>query len=230
MLFDPGPGQALRLALLALPLMLLPSWAAAAAPEDSGDRRPARQVVITIDDLPRAGAGDTLAAATEVTESILASLTRHHVPAVGFVVGQRTLVPGEIDARLRLLQRWQEAGAELGNHSWSHPAFNQTALPDYQDDVIRGDLVPRLLNQAGQPPRRYFRHPYNQTGNDQPRLEAFRAFMQARGMIITPFTVEHADYLFNTLWLEAVEDGDRETAQRLSRAYLDHMEHGLHLC
>src|SRR5229473_2742080 len=81
-----------------------------------------RQVAITIDDLPRAipatpAASGELRDLVRYNEAIPAVLKAHHAPAIGFVNEKRLQVAGERDARAALLQRWIDAGFELGNHT-----------------------------------------------------------------------------------------------------------------
>ncbi|MCZ6601288.1 MAG: polysaccharide deacetylase family protein [Acidobacteria bacterium] len=214
-------GEIVWLLLAALPSGM--TFPGATPPVDTGDGQSSRQVVITMDDLPKTMGSESLESATRVTEAILAALREHKAPTLGFVIGNKVFMKDEVDARLDLLRRWVAAGAELGNHSFSHPSFQKMDLIPYEDDVLRGDLAPRLIMEETDRPVRYFRHPYNQTGPSIEVKAEFRAFMAARGTIIAPFTVEHADYLFNRLWLEARENGNEEQAERIRIAYLDHL-------
>ena len=206
---------------------LLPSghgMAAHAGGDGDSGQMDTRQVVITIDDLPKTMGSDSLESATLVTEQIVAALAKHEVPALGFVIGDKVFMNGQVDARMDLLRRWLDAGSDLANHSFTHPSFNTTDLVAYQDDVIHGDLVPRLLMAEKDRTLRYFRHPYNQTGPTAEMQSNFRAFMAARETIIAPFTVEHSDYAFNFLWTEAMDRGDEKGAERIRKAYMEHMD------
>jgi peptidoglycan/xylan/chitin deacetylase (PgdA/CDA1 family) len=194
-----------------------------AEPAGSG-KDTSRQVVITIDDLPKIMGNDSIESATEATAKIVASLARHQVPALGFVIGRQVFMDDQVDARLDLLRQWLAAGSDLGNHSFSHPSFNTTDPAAYQDDVMHGDLFPRRLMEENGRTLRYFRHPYNQTGPTAEIKSAFRTFMASRDYIIAPFTVEHADYAFNKIWVEARERGDEEGAGRIRAAYMEYLD------
>jgi hypothetical protein len=79
-----------------------------------------REVAVTFDDLP-AQLGNARVA--EINRKLVESITRHKIPAVGFVNEGRLFVPGESDARvaqIALLRLWLDAGLELGNHTFSH--------------------------------------------------------------------------------------------------------------
>lgn len=184
---------------------------------------PRRTAVLTFDDLPLVPPAD-LAAARRVTGTLLRVLTEHRAPAVGFVNEDKVHVPGEMDERIALLEQWLDAGALLGNHTYSHPNLRTTPLTAYQDDVLHGEVITRrLLARRGLSPL-YFRHPFTNTGPTQEVKEAFESFLRSRGYIIAPFTVEHADYAYNRIWRDARAKGDTEGAQRIRQAYLDHLD------
>src|ERR1700731_3939668 len=105
-----------------------------------------RQVAVTIDDLP-AGMADRLPAAdiTALTTKLLGTLRDQKIPAVGFVNEKKLYKIGEVDERIKTLQMWLDYGFELGNHTFSHASLNQVGLKAWEDDVIRGETVTRLL-------------------------------------------------------------------------------------
>lgn len=206
----------------AIPLLLLALFVPLAIRCDD----PVRTLAITIDDVPYAsaeGAADagSLADVRRVNEAVLAALARHKAPAVGFVNESRLQVQGERDERVAILRRWAEAGMILGNHTYSHLRLQDTPLASYQDDIVRGDVVTRPLME-GKP--LFFRYPFNSTGATKEAKEAVQAFLSARGYRVAPFTVEHADYAFNKVWVRARRSGDGELERRTAAAYLDHLD------
>lgn len=203
------------LAILAV-LVVLP--AAAAEP-------PRRTVSLTFDDLPLAPRADDLATARRVTGDLLRVLAEHKAPAAGFVNEDKLHRPGELDERIALLERWLDAGAVLGNHTYSHLNLRDTPLAAYEDDVLHGEVITRrLLRQRGLSAPLYFRHPFTNTGPTKEVKDAFEAFLKSRGYVIAPFTIEHADYLFNSVWLDARKQGDADRAGRVRAAYLEHLD------
>ena len=234
-MFEPvaEPGSPMRLLLLSLLTCLLAfsSMIAGSSPPKHANRgrAPAREVALTFDDLPIAGdsavpqPGSQLARAQLVTQRILAALRAERAPAIGFVNENRVRVPRETQARTSLLKDWLDAGMLLGNHTYSHPDFNTTSLPDYENDIIRGEQITRPLMRAKGIERFYFRHPFTHTG---PTLEAKRAleqFLQSHGYTIAPFTIEHSDYIFNVAWLRARQRQDQPVAEKVRLAYLDYL-------
>ena len=184
-----------------------------------------RQVAITVDDLPGAipatpTANGDLRELERYNQAIPAILKAHHARAIGFVNEKRLNVAGERDARAALLQRWIDAGFELGNHTYSHANFNQVSLQEMEDETIRGEVITRSLLRAVGQPERYFRYPYLFTGPTAELKDAFEAFLKSRGYKNAPVTVDNADYMFNDILDEAKTQKDSKLAEQTKREYL----------
>jgi peptidoglycan-N-acetylglucosamine deacetylase len=184
---------------------------------------PDRQVAITIDDLP-AGMADRTSAADIVamTAKLLGTLRDLKVPVVGFVNEKKLYRPGEVDDRIKALQMWLDYGFELGNHTFSHMSLNQSGLKAWEDDVIQGESVTRILLAQHKMKLRYFRHPYLDTGRDlQTRREAEK-FLVDRGYRIAPVTLDGWDWMFAGLYEDAKKRNDTALQQQIVQAYLAH--------
>ena len=115
----------------------LHAWAA--------DKKPDRQVAITIDDLPAASNVLSAPAITEMTTKLLTTLRDQKIPVVGFVNEKKLYKSGEVDERINALKMWLDYGFELGNHTYSHASLNRVGLKAWEDDVIQGENVTILL-------------------------------------------------------------------------------------
>jgi peptidoglycan/xylan/chitin deacetylase (PgdA/CDA1 family) len=129
---------------------------------------------------------------------------------------------GEVDGRIALLEAWLTAGLELGNHTYSHPDFNEIGVAAYQEEVVRGETVLRLLCRKHKSRLRLFRHTFLRTGNSPGDKAAFEAFLAARGYTIAPVTLENDDWWFNAKYVMARKLGDAATMKRIGDAYLAH--------
>jgi peptidoglycan-N-acetylglucosamine deacetylase len=184
--------------------------------------KPSRSIAVTFDDLPFVALDrQDLKAVQRDTRAILRVLKTHRVPAVGFVNENKLKVAGEVDARTALLQQWIDAGMILGNHTYSHPDFNRLTIEQFQDEIIKGDVVTRRLMKSHQPYQLYFRHPMTHTGDTREKKEAIESFLNARGYKVTPHTIENQDYMYNVAYVRALRDKDHATARRLRESYLD---------
>lgn len=185
--------------------------------------QPDRQVAITIDDLP-AGNAEAMNAATltEMTSKILAALRQHNAPAVGFVNEVKLYKPGEVDARIKVLNMWLDAGFELGNHTFHHTSLNRAGLQAWEDDTIQGESVIKILLAQHNMKLRYFRHPYLDTGLDLQTRRDAEAFLSRRGYQVAPVTVDGWDWNFGGVYEAAKKRGDTALMQEIVKLYLSH--------
>lgn len=179
-----------------------------------------RRVAITIDDLPATRPQD-IAQTERLTRDLVGALVRHKVPAIGFVNEQKLEANGALDSRrVALLQRWIDAGLELGNHTYSHPDLHNTPIEEFERNVVAGEKVTRELLQKVGKELRYFRHPFLHTGRDRETRDRLQQFLHGRGYRIAPVSIDNNEYIFAAAYDRAAE-GDR---QKIAAAYLDYME------
>src|SRR5215468_4545328 len=185
--------------------------------------KPDRQVAVTIDDLP-AGMADRLPASeiTAMTTKLLTTLRDQQIPVVGFVNEKKLYKPGEVDERIQALRMWLDYGFELGNHTFSHMSLNQRGLKDWQDDVIQGESVTRMLLAERKMKLRYFRHPYLDTGRDLETRRKAEEFLIQRGYRIAPITLDGWDWAFAGIYEDAKKRNDTEMQQNIVKDYLAH--------
>ena len=186
---------------------------------------PPRTIAVTIDDLPTAAVlGHDLQAAERTTRDLVAALERHKVPAIGFV-NERKLQPSGVvePQRVALLERWLDAGLELGNHTYSHPDLHNTPLPAFTKEVVLGEAVTRrLLSARGKKPE-YFRHPFLHTGRSLETKRSLEKFLADHGYRVAPVSVDNYDYMFAAAYDRAGGRGDAAEQQKIAREYVDYM-------
>lgn len=86
----------------------------------------------------------------EFTSSLLDLLAEHDAKASFFLIGQ------QIERYPDLARRIAEAGHTLGNHSYSHPHFEQLTLDEQFEQIQHTD---RLLSSIDGRPKHMFRPP-----------------------------------------------------------------------
>jgi peptidoglycan-N-acetylglucosamine deacetylase len=193
----------------------------AKAQNRSSDRKAAREVAITFDDLPAVPGNARVA---EINKRLVDSLIRHRIPAIGFVNEIRLNARGETEARIALLQMWLDAGLELGNHTYSHIQIDNTSLADYKADVIRGETVTRSLLQKKGMRLRYFRHPQLRTGPTPEYERELNRFLVARGYTVAPVTIDNQEWVYAAAYAAALARGDQANVRRIAAEYLKYME------
>ena len=183
--------------------------------------KPDRQVAVTIDDLP-GGMADKLPASelTTMTTKLLGTLHDQNIPVIGFVNERKLYRPSEVDQRIKLLEMWLDNGFDLGNHTYSHASLNQIELKDWEDDVVQGESVLRILLTEHKKPLRYFRHPYLDTGRDLQTRRKAEEFLTQRGYRIAPITLDGWDWMFAGLYEDAKKRSDTAMQQQIVKDYL----------
>ncbi|MDT5061018.1 MAG: hypothetical protein QOH63_1477 [Acidobacteriota bacterium] len=198
---------------------------AAAAQEGDAARNTRREVAVTFDDLPLQGPSLEVKALREMTGRLLRSAKANRVPVFGDVNEGKLYSNGKPDAeRVAILRMWLDAGAELGNHTFSHMSLKSHPLALVEQDLIRGETITKqLLTERGMK-LRYFRHPELQTGPDLETKKAFEKFLAERGYTIAPITIDNQDFIFAILYARAKRQGNAELMKRIADEYVPYME------
>jgi peptidoglycan/xylan/chitin deacetylase (PgdA/CDA1 family) len=215
-----GIGRSLPFLLLALVL---------AASSSASAQTPTKTIALTFDDLPVSTIGqdpqpEFRESASNITHKILDVLKKHNAPAAGFVNELKLNTPGARDFYCGLLTEWLAAGHLLGNHGYSHLEFGQVTIQEYEDDFLRGDVItPLLLNYRGINAR-YYRYPYNDTGDTAQKKQAFLKFLAAHGYKPAPMTYENDDWMYSDLYEDASSRNDTAELAKLKSAYMQESE------
>jgi peptidoglycan/xylan/chitin deacetylase (PgdA/CDA1 family) len=159
-----------------------------------------------------------------MTTKLLTTLRDQKIPVVGFVNEKKLYKPGEVDERIKALQMWLDYGFELGNHTYSHMSLNQRELKDWEDDVVQGESVIRILLSQRKMPLRYFRHPYLDTGRDLATRRKAEEFLIQRGYRIAPITLDGWDWAFAGIYEDAKKRNDTDMQQKIVKDYLAYHE------
>jgi peptidoglycan/xylan/chitin deacetylase (PgdA/CDA1 family) len=177
-----------------------------------------RQVAITIDDLPRGGDGGPYDPATvrAMTEKLLRPFREQRIPLIGFVNAGRHVSDS---AELReILNLWLDAGADLGNHSYSHADINLVSLDAYTADIVRGEPAIRAALEARGKKLEFYRHPYLHAGKTADVKKRLQAFLDQHGYRVAPVTLDDGDYEFAALY------SNPEFRERVLHEYIPYME------
>ena len=174
---------------------------------------PGGRIAITIDDVPWTGPRPPTRSVRADNQRLLSALKRRDVPVAGLVTCS-SLRDGE------LLEPWLEAGATLGNHSYSHLDLNSTPLSRWLADVARCDST--LAAITGTRPV-YFRYPYLHRGGTRHVRDSARSALLAQGRTIAPVSVDNSEWLLARPYVEAVAAGDSARISKIGQAYVDHI-------
>jgi len=123
-----------------------------------------------------------------------------------------------------ILERWLDAGMELGNHGYAHQDLHRVGAGAFERDVSKGERITRPLAEQRGRPYRYFRYPYLHTGRDLATRDAVRRFLADNAYTVAPVTIDNSEWIFAAAYDKAYAAGDHGTMQRLGEAYVDYME------
>lgn len=182
-------------------------------------------MAITVDDLPVAQPSwHSDPQMDRITTDLLATLSEHSVPAVGFVNEGKLETEKGVDAfRVKILQRWLEAKFELGNHGFSHLDLHRVPPEEWMADVVRGEKVTRGLAEASGGDYRYFRHPFLHTGMSVEIQSETGEFLAGRGYTVAPVTIDNSEWVYGRAYAQAYNSGDEELQRRIGQDYLRYM-------
>lgn len=131
--------------------------------------RGSRKVALTFDDVPD----------PRFTPQVLNVLKEKKVSATFFAVGTRSTKHPD------LVRRIHREGHNLGNHSYSHPAFSKLPLAKVQEQIIRAEKV--IEGIVGFKPR-LVRPPYGEI------LPKHLEWAKQRGYIVVNWDVDSSDW------------------------------------
>ena len=182
---------------------------------------PARadQVAITFDDVPVFGYYAPMPEAQKITAALLDGFKRYHWLVTGFV-NEVQLAEWDRPARIDLLNRWLDAGMDLGNHSYSHLSLTNTPVDAYIADVARGQTVTQALLAKRGRHERWYRHPYLETGSTLAIRQRFEGWLADHGYRVVPVSMENSDWQFAEPYDDALKHGDTARAAHIRDAYL----------
>lgn len=156
----------------------------------------ARQVAITIDDLPFTGPRLVGRSITENMVRLVQQCRHHRGPIWGFVCARR----GE-DAALRV---WLRGGHKLANHTYSHRAYSKLTVAAYLADVKRNeDQIRRRLGVELR--GTYFRYPFLDHGHTATKVRKMAEYLAAGGYQLAPVSLDTVDYRFNASYVAATQ-------------------------
>jgi peptidoglycan-N-acetylglucosamine deacetylase len=191
---------------------MLAAVAVLAATVISVDGQDAKQMAITVDDLPFGYARNlTIAEKRDAVARVLTTLRNYDITAAMFVVGS-----GVNEQTRELVDAVAAARHTIGNHSFSHRDFGTVSVEDYAIDIQKGGeaITPWLKGTH------FFRYPFLRQGNTVEKRDAILNWLSVRGIRVAPVTIDNDDFAYNQRLVDAKAEG-RTIDVRAE--YIDHM-------
>lgn len=179
-------------------------------------------VAITMDDLLGAFHKISIENLEAANDSLLNSITKLKIPVTVFVNDKYFIKVGETDRRLIIYNKWiNNPFITIGNHTFSHQKYANTTLSQFKEDIIKGEAITKELLKRTDKKLKYFRFPYNCTGKDSITKFEIYNFLNDKDYIITPFTIESSDYMYNLLYCNYINDGNESEAKEIIKEYIN---------
>ncbi len=184
-----------------------------------------REICITVDDLPVVTKyfKDTVTY-NYITDNILAALKKYGIKSIGAVnagklYNGRTFYP----ERYKLLKKWLDAGQDLSNHTFAHKNYNKITFAEFVLDITDGEpILNDLLKPYGKE-LKYFRHPFLFRGDTKEKADSLQIYLDERGYVVTPVTIDHADYIFASAYEKAAFEKNDSLKKLIADEYFDYM-------
>ena len=181
------------------------------------------RVALTFDDLPGLSLVPDQPYLNYLNDMLLRGLKRHHMPATGFV-NESKLDMIDRPQQIANLQKWLDAGFDLGNHTFSHDSPDELGAAGYIADIARGEPVTRGLLAARHRSLSWFRHPYLETGFPEAVKLEINRWLEAHGYRVAPVTIDADDWEFAEPYDDALSRHDEARRLRIRRQYLAYTE------
>jgi peptidoglycan-N-acetylglucosamine deacetylase len=146
-------------------------------------------VALTFDDVPAGGGLHVGETRVGIITRLINELKANHLKGVyGFVNGTGVDDDPDLQQSLRL---WVAAGMNIGNHTFDHPALDDTTADAYIHDMAINERTLRKYDPDGD--WHWFRYPYLEEGNTVAKREAVRGWLRQNGYRIAEVTLNFQD-------------------------------------
>ena len=185
-----------------------------------------KNICITMDDVPFGAFnqnGFTLNDLENYNNILLKSISKYNIPVTAFVNERDLIVEGETDKRISIYKKWiTNPLITIGNHTFSHPDYATSSLNDFQNEIAKGEIITKMLLNKTDKKLKYFRFPFNSVCKDSISKFEIEHYLNTNGYYSTPFTIESADYLFNSLYVYYIQKGLIDSSKLVVDEYIKH--------
>ncbi|HEV7644882.1 MAG TPA: M56 family metallopeptidase [Pyrinomonadaceae bacterium] len=169
--------------------------------------------------------GDPPKDADSTARLIIAKLTQHKVPAIGFVNGSM-ISDGEklFPVRANIVRMWRDAGLEVGIGNYKHVWFYDTPYDEYVAGVEKTEQITSKLLAEKDLELHYFSYPYLNTGKSTEDKIRFEAWLRVRGMRSIPYTIDNSEWMYSYAYDMARMDNDISTMNEIRVDFIKYMD------
>lgn len=182
-------------------------------------------VALTFDDMPAAGGLHIDETRVEIVTRLIGELHANHLKGIyGFVNG--TGIDDDTDLQ-QALHLWLAAGMNIGNHTFTHPALDDTTAEAYIHDIAANEPTLRQYDPSGD--WHWFRYPYLEEGNTVEKREAVRGWLFRNGYRVAQVTLNFQDDDWDDPYGRCLAKHDQAGIDWLKQSYMENAAEFIHL-
>ena len=146
--------------------------------------------------------------------AILRQLADAHLKSILFVTRTDT-----DPSRNELIRQWGIQGHEIGNHTATHPDFDEVTLEDFEHELLTCENAIKSFPGF----TRRFRFPYLKEGNTVEKRDGFRAFLDAHAYKSGAVSIDASDWYYSQRLSERLRQQTNADLRPYKEAYLRHL-------
>ena len=174
-------------------------------------------VALTFDDVPAAGGLHLDETRVSIITRLIDELKSNNLRGIyGFVNGDGIGDDPDLQQALHL---WLAAGMKIGNHTFSHPALDDTTAEAYIHDIAINEPTLSKYDPTGH--WHWFRYPYLEEGNTIQKRDAVRGWLLGNGYRIAQVTLNFQDDDWDDPYGRCLVKHDQAAIEWLEQSYIE---------
>lgn len=179
----------------------------------------AKEIALTFDDAP--GDATLHFQPKDRTNRLLAELKKANVPPV-IIFANPCNGDGPALNQVQL-KKFKNAGHIIGNHTCTHPRFDEVDLEKFIADTARAEALLGSLMSS----QKYFRYPFFNEGKDVEARDKFRVWLNSHAYQNVSSSLENEDTLFSNRINEAKKQNKKIDYDKVKELFLKHIVDGV---
>jgi peptidoglycan/xylan/chitin deacetylase (PgdA/CDA1 family) len=153
----------------------------------------------------------------EWNKQLLNTLAKNDIKAILFVKGKGL----DNSKGKNILDSWNKAGHQIGNHTYHHPNFNndKTTLKEFKNELLKNDsLIKDYSNYV-----KLFRFPYLSEGNTVSKRDEFRSFLNENNYKNGHVTIDASDWYVDSRLTKRLKTNPDADISSFKDFYIKHL-------
>ncbi|MCB9258677.1 MAG: polysaccharide deacetylase family protein [Ignavibacteriales bacterium] len=153
----------------------------------------------------------------EWNQMILDNLSKHNLQAIFYICGKGI----DNDEGKKLLEKWNNAGHLIANHTYSHLNYNkeEVSYNFLKEDILKCDsLINNYKNYA-----KFFRAPFLKNGDTEEKRDSLISFLIKINYKNGYVTIDNSEWYYNSKLIQALKKDPNLNLDIYRKAYIQHL-------